>query len=223
MFGHGDGAVLVEPEVARDLRSAAEFASQERRIAGGLLYGRGWADDEGRYLVVDGFLEAGPGREPGQTRISRDGYDSFTLSDADLRLLREDAARMYSAALEVGWWRTLAGPGEFGPRDFAAQRELVGPGGVGLLVFGSGLDWGTAYLGPGGQVPGSARSFIPVPRPVPEALPSPARELGPLPGTPREPGADLERKAAPAPAPAPARAGRRRPPRRGRRWRGGRC
>ena len=200
VFGHGDGAVLVEPEVARDLRSAAEFASQERRIAGGLLYGRGWADDEGRYLVVDGFLETGPGENRG-SHISRDGYDSFTLSDADLRLLREDAARMYSAALEVGWWRTLAGPGEFGPRDFAAQGELVGPGGVGLLVFGSGLDWGTAYLGPGGQVPGSARSFIPVPRPVPEALPSPARELGPLPGTPREPGADLERKAAPAPAP----------------------
>ena len=195
VFGHGDGAVLVEPEVARDLRSAAEFASQERRIAGGLLYGRGWADDEGRYLVVDGFLETGPGENRG-SHISRDGYDSFTLSDADLRLLREDAARMYSTALEVGWWRTLAGPGEFGPRDFAAQGELVGPGGVGLLVFGSGLDWGTAYLGPGGQVPGSARSFIPVPRPVPEALPSPARELGPLPGTPREPGADLEREAA---------------------------
>ena len=34
VFGHGDGAVLVEPEVARDLRSAAEFASQERRISG---------------------------------------------------------------------------------------------------------------------------------------------------------------------------------------------
>ena len=71
------------------------------------------------------------------------------------------------------------GPASSARRDFATQGELVGPGGVGLLVFGSGLDWGTAYLGPGGQVPGSARSFIPVPRPVPEALPSPARELGP--------------------------------------------
>jgi hypothetical protein len=202
VFGHGDGAVLVEPEVARDLRSAAEFASQERRISGGLLYGRGWADDEGRYLVVDGFLETGPGENRG-SHISRDGYDSFTLSDADLRLLREDAARMYSAALEVGWWRTLAGPGEFGPRDFATQGELVGLGGVGLLVFGSGLDWGTAYLGPGGQVPGSARSFIPVPRPEPEAPPLPGRDLGPLPGTPREPGADLEPDAGPEPAAAP--------------------
>jgi hypothetical protein len=182
-FGHGDGAVLVEPEVARDLRSAAEFASQERRIAGGLLYGRNWTDDEGTYLVVDGFLEAGPGENRGD-RVSRDGGDSFALSAADLRLLRADAARMYAAAVEVGWWRTLAGPGEFGSRDFAAQGELVGPGGVGLLVFGSGLDWGTAYLGPGGQVPGSARSFIPVSRPAPDAPPVPTRALGPVPPAP---------------------------------------
>ncbi|MGH3247261.1 MAG: hypothetical protein ACRDOI_13775 [Trebonia sp.] len=177
VFGHGDGAVLVEPQVARDLRSAAESASQQRRIAGGLLYGRGWIDDEGLYLVVDGFLEAGPGEDRGD-RISREGYDSFALSEPELQLLRRDAARMYSDALEVGWWRSLAGPGEFSDWDFETQSELVGPGGVGLLVFGAGLDWGTAYLGPDGQVPGSARSFIPVPRPAPEA--PPARELGPV-------------------------------------------
>jgi hypothetical protein len=205
VFGHGDGAVLVEPEVARDLRSAAEFASQERRITGGLLYGHGWADDDGRYLVVDGFLEGGPG-ENRSDRISRDGYDSFTLSATDLGLLREDAARMYSAAVEAGWWRTLAGPGEFGPRDFETQSELVGPGGVGLLVFGSGLDWGTAYLGPGGQLPGSARSFIPVSRPAPEAAAVAPRELGPVPGTAPEPGADLEQEADPEPEPVAAAA-----------------
>jgi hypothetical protein len=208
VFGHGDGAVLVEPEVARDLRSAAEFASQERRIAGGLLYGRALADDEGKYLVVDGFLEAGPGENRGD-QIAHDGRDSFTLSGADLRLLREDATRMYSAALEVGWWRTLAGPGEFGTADFGTQAQLVGPGGVGLLVFGSGLDWGTAYLGPDGQVPGSARSFIPVPRPTTEAPLVPAREFGLVPaavperGTDlaQEPGLDQEPGADPAPEP----------------------
>ena len=222
VFGHGDGAVLVEPEVARDLRSAAEFASQERRITGGLLYGRNWTDDEGTYLVVDGFLEAGPGENRGD-RVSRDGRDSFALSAADLRLLRADAARMYAAAVEVGWWRTLAGPGEFGPRDFTTQGELVGPGGVGLLVFGSGLDWGTAYLGPGGQVPGSARSFIPVPRPAPDAPPVPRRELGPAPAAPApsapagtapsapvvsapEPEDDLEPEASPEPEPVAAAA-----------------
>jgi hypothetical protein len=208
VFGHGDGAVLVDPEVARDLRSAAESASQERRIAGGLLYGRMLADNEGQYLVIDGFLEAGPGENPGD-RISREGRDSFTLSDADLGLLREDATRMYPAALEVGWWRTLAGQGEFSPRDFETQRELVGPGGAGLLVFGEGLEWGTAYLGPGGRVPDSARSFIPVPRPATEAPLVPTRELGPVPGTVLEPedlepdpDGDLE----PAPEPAAATA-----------------
>jgi hypothetical protein len=211
VFGHGDGAVLVDPEVARDLRSAAESASQERRIAGGLLYGRVLADDEGKYLVVDGFLEAGPGENPGD-RVSREGRDSFTLSDTDLRLLREDAARMYAAALEVGWWRTLAGPGEFGPSDFVTQRELVGPGGAGLLVFGAGLEWGTAYLGPDGQVPGSARSFIPVPRPATEAPLAPTREFGPLPGTALEPVADLEPDPEPATATAPGTSLVPRPP-----------
>ena len=222
VFGHGDGAVLVEPEVARDLRSAAEFASQERRITGGLLYGRNWTDDEGTYLVVDGFIEAGPGENPGD-RVARDGRDSFALSAADLRLLRADAARMYAAAVEVGWWRTLAGPGGFGSRDFTTQGELVGPGGVGLLVFGSGLDWGTAYLGPGGQVPGSARSFIPVPQPAPDAPPVPRRELGPAPAAPApsapagtapsapvvsapEPEDDLEPEASPEPEPVAAAA-----------------
>jgi hypothetical protein len=201
VFGHGDGAVLVEPEVARDLRSAAESASQERRIAGGLLYGRVLADEEGKYLVVDGFLEAGPGENPGD-RISREGRDSFRLSDTDLRLLREDAARMYPAALEVGWWRTLTDPGEFAPGDFVTQRELVGPGGAGLLVFGSGLEWGTAYLGPDGQVPGSARSFIPVPRP--EAPLAPTRELDRLPAIAPEPDADLEQEPGPEPVTAAA-------------------
>src|SRR5882672_5785896 len=76
-FGSGDGAVLLEPGVTRELRSAAEFATQEGRITGGLLYGRGWADEQGAYLVIDGYLEAGPG-ENSDDRISGDGYDSFT-------------------------------------------------------------------------------------------------------------------------------------------------
>jgi hypothetical protein len=229
VFGHGPGAVLVEPEVARDLRTSAERASQERRIAGGLLYGHPWADDEGPYLVVDGFLEGGPG-ENHDDRISPDGRDSFALSDQDLRVLRDDAARMYSAALEVGWWRSLPGPGEFGPRDFDSQRELVGPGGVGLLVFGSGLDWGTAYLGPDGQVPGSARSFIPVPRPAPEPPRLQAPGLGPAPlpavtpepdlapapyaaleGDALEPAADLEPEPATVTVPGSSLATRRQP------------
>jgi len=171
-FGSGDGAVLLEPAVARNLRSAAEFATQEERITGGLLYGRGWADDEGAYLVIDGYLEGGPGENRGD-RISADGFDNFTLSEADLRLLRADGARMYSSFLEVGWWRTLPELGEFGPQDFVTQADLVGPDGVGLLVYGSGIHWGTAYLGPDGRAPDTAGtlvvSVIPALAPEPDA------------------------------------------------------
>ena len=175
-FGSGDGAVLVKPEVARGLRRDAEFATQEGRITGGLLYGRGWADDQGAYLVVNGYVEAGPG-ENRHDRFSRSGADDFTLSEADLRLLREDASRMYTAELEVGWWRTLPALGEFGPQDFETQAELVGPDGVGLLVYGSGPHWGTAYLGPIGLAPDSAGTLVAVADPEPQ---SPA-DAGPQP------------------------------------------
>jgi len=158
-FGSGDGAVLVAPKVARELRSAAEFATQERRITGGLLFGRGWADEQGAYVIVDRYLEAGPGENRGD-RLVADGPDDFTLSQADLRLLHEDAARMYSAFLEVGWWRSLGGLGDFGPGDFETQAELVGPDGVGLLIYGAGLHWGTAYLGPDGHAPDSAGTLV---------------------------------------------------------------
>jgi hypothetical protein len=100
-FGSGDGAVLMSLRTERRLRSAAEFATQERRAAGGLLFGRGWTDDQGSYLVIDGFLEAGPWENSGG-RVAAGGAGQFTLSGADLRLLRDDAARMYSASLEVG-------------------------------------------------------------------------------------------------------------------------
>ncbi len=178
-FGSGDGAVLIAPSVVHDLRSAAGLATAERRIAGGLLYGRGWADESGTYVVIEHYLEAGPGENSGD-RISADGDDDFTLSEADLRLLRQDAARMYSASLEAGWWRTRAALSEFGPTDFVTQGELVGPDGVGLLVYGTGIYWGTAYLGPVGLAPDSAGTLSAVPDPVP----------GP-----------------PGPAPAPAQAG----------------
>jgi hypothetical protein len=179
-FGSGDGAVLVKPEVARELRTAAEFATQERRFAGGLLYGHGWADDQGAYLVIDGYLEAGPGENSGD-RISGDGADRFTLSTADLRLLREDAARMYSGSLEAGWWRTLAALGEFGPQDFVTQAELVGPDGVGLLVYGTGIHWGTAYLGPDGHAPDSAGTLVSAPAPGPPPGAAPGEGLAPEP------------------------------------------
>jgi hypothetical protein len=193
--------VLIAPSVVHALRSAAELATAERRIAGGLLYGRGWADEMGTYLVIDHYLEAGPGENSGD-RISADDDDDFTLSEADLRLLRQDAARMYSASLEAGWWRTRAALGEFGPKDFVTQGELVGPDGVGLLVYGSGIYWGTAYLGPVGLAPDSAGTLSAVPDPVP----------GP-PGPGRAP----TREAGIAPEPEPAQPGTAPPRRRVRR------
>jgi hypothetical protein len=167
--------------IEQRLRSAAKSATRERRVAGGLLYGRGWTDDQGSYVVVDGFLEAGPREENSSDGGSASGAGQFTPSAAGLRLLREDAARKYSASLEVGWWRTLPALGEFSPQDFITQAELVRPGGVGLLVYGSGVHWGTAYLGPDGHAPDTAGTLVTTtgafPEPPPE--PEPAAEPGP--------------------------------------------
>jgi hypothetical protein len=179
-FGSGNGAVLMDIELERRLRSVAESATQERRVAGGLLFGAGWTDEHGGYVVIEGFIEAGPGAASG-ARIGADGADQFTLSGAGLRLLRDDAARLYPGSLEVGWWRTRAVLGEFTPRDFMTQAELVGPDGVGLLVYGSGVHWGTAYLGPDGHAPDTAGTLVTATEAFIELAPEqePAAEPGP--------------------------------------------
>jgi hypothetical protein len=179
-FGSGAQAVLLPPDTIRALRSAAELAAREERIAGGLLYGRGYTDDQGDYLVIDGFLEAGPGES--RDRAPADDPDEFTLPEADLELLRADAARMYPQDRESGWWRTLPELGDFGPGDYLTQQELVEPGGAGLLVYGSGAHWGTAYLGPDGHLPDVAGTLVVVPDDDEELSPEPiedAAETGP--------------------------------------------
>jgi hypothetical protein len=205
VFGEGagadvDGAVLVDPEVARDLRSAAEFARAERRITGGLLYGRAWTDDQGDYLVVDGFLEAGPG----ENSRDRTGDPAFTLAEADLRLLRQDAQRMYSAAVEVGWWRSQVPGYGFGPADFRTQAELVMPGGVGLLVYEAGPDWGAAYLDPDGHPPDTAGRLGP--EPATHAGTAAASPDDPEAWADSEAWADTEAGDSAPPAPEPVRA-----------------
>jgi hypothetical protein len=188
-FGSGDDAMLMDLEMERRLRAAAEFATQQGRVAGGLLFGRGWTDGQGRYLVIDGFLEAGPGGNRGDQvpaggagQVSAGGAGQFTLPEADLRRLRAEAARMYPGSLEVGWWRTLAALGEFNPRDFATQAQLVGPDGVGLLVYGSGIHWGTAYLGRDGHAPDTAGTLVMATDALPEPPPEPAAGPGLEPG-----------------------------------------
>ena len=179
-FGGGAGAVLLTPDAVRDLRSAAELATREERIAGGLLYGRGYTDGQGGYLVVDSFLEAGPG-EAGERAEPAADPDEYTLPEDDLRLLRADAARMYPASREAGWWRTLPEPGDFGPGDFLTQQELVEPGGAGLLVYGSGRPWGGAYLGPDGHPPDVSGTLVV----VPETADEPGTRAGDSPFPPR--------------------------------------
>ncbi len=159
-FSGGDGAVLVDPEVARGLRRAAESAAQEQRDTGGLLYGGRWVDDEGVYLVVHLCVEAAPAVGGG---LAPGGAAGFALSEADLRVLREEAAARYPDGLELGWWRTRAELGEFSPADFATQAELAGTYGAGLLVYGSGSHWGTAYLGPDGHAPVVAGTLVTAP------------------------------------------------------------
>jgi hypothetical protein len=143
MFGGGDGAVLVEPGVARDLRRAAEL--QAPHETGGLLYGQVWRDGEGRYVLVDGFVQAGP--DAGKT-------GEFSLSPMGTQLLRETAARSFPAADEIGWWHTHRVPSPYSDTDLAMQRAFQQPTSVGLLVFASGAPWATAYLGPDGRALG---------------------------------------------------------------------
>ena len=102
------------------------------------------------------------------------------------------------------------------PQDFATQAELVGPGGVGLLVYGSGIHWGTAYLGPDGLAPDSAGTLAATPVPEPPRGPGPqerpAAGLAPGPEV-----ADIAAGESLAPEPLPAGAGPRRQQRRARR------
>jgi hypothetical protein len=196
-FSGGDGSVLVDPEVARGLRQAAEAATQEQRDTGGLLYGGRWVDDEGVYLVVHFCVEApapvpvpaaaAGGGGDGGDRLLPGNAAGFALSAADLRLLREEAATRYPDGLELGWWRSRAELGEFSAGDFATQAELAGTYGVGLLVYGSGAHWGTAYLGPDGHAPEVAGTLVTAPGAVPEPPPDSGLVLDPEPAPPELP------------------------------------
>jgi len=143
VVGNGDGAVLVEPTVAGELRMAAALAGQ--RPMAGLLYGHAWHDDEGGYTLVDGYVPAA---------------SAETLPvDADpvavRARLREEAARSYPGAAEVGWWRTAPRPGEEGWPDPGAWPLGERPEGVGLVVFADGTPPAAAVLVPHPVVQGS--------------------------------------------------------------------
>lgn len=179
-FGHSETVVLVEPGTARDLRAAAEHARPME--TGGLLVGRPLRDDRGDYVIVSGFIEAGP--DAGQPL-------TFTVSPRQVAALRGQAARAHPGSEEVGWWHSHPGPSSYSSVDRAMQRIFERSCNVGLLIFASGDEWGTAYLGPEARdlgrvdladVPASADGDTRAPRlPVPALPPG----NGPVPPLPR--------------------------------------
>jgi len=158
----GDGAVLIEPEVAGELRMAAALAGG--RPAAGLLYGQTWHDDEGGYTLVDGFV---PAESAGIAAAAE--ADPVTVRDS----LREEAARSYPGAEEVGWWRTAPRPDSGSWPDPGAWPLSERPDGVGLVVFADGTPPTTAVYTPRNVVQGSVldewtTEELPPPPPEPE-------------------------------------------------------
>jgi hypothetical protein len=175
----GDGAVLIEPEVAGELRMAAALAGG--RPAAGLLYGRTWHDDEGGYTLVDGFV---PAESAGIAAAAEADPVAVRAS------LREEAARSYPGAEEVGWWRTAPCPDSGSWPDPGAWPLSERPDGVGLVVFADGTPPTTAVYTPRNVVQGSVldewtTEELPPPPPEPEweqelAPEQPAGEPEPL-------------------------------------------
>ncbi len=171
VVGSGDGAVLIEPSVAGELRMAAALAGP--RPAAGLLYGYAHHDEEGGYTLVDGFV---PAESP-----------DLMPTDADpavaLGRLRAEAARSYPSASEVGWWRSAPRPGEEGRPggeegwpDPGAWPLTERPEGIGLVVFADGTPPAAASPAPHSVVQGTVLDDQP-----PPAAPSPST---PPPGSP---------------------------------------
>jgi hypothetical protein len=158
----GDGAVLIEPEVAGELRMAAALAGG--RPAAGLLYGQTWHDDEGGYTLVDGFV---PAESAGIAAAAEADPVAVRAS------LREEAARSYPGAEEVGWWRTAPRPDSGSWPDPGAWPLSERPDGVGLVVFADGTPPTTAVYTPRNVVQGSVldewtTEELPPPPPEPE-------------------------------------------------------
>jgi len=169
----GDGAVLIEPEVAGELRMAAALAGG--RPAAGLLYGQTWHDDEGGYTLVNGFV---PAESAGITAAAEADPVAVRAS------LREEAARSYPGAEEVGWWRTAPRPDSGSWPDPGAWPLSERPDGVGLVVFADGTPPTTAVYTPRNVVQGSVldewtTEELPPPPPEPEPL-----QAAPTPPTP---------------------------------------
>lgn len=155
VFHDGNRAVLVEPAAAAGLRDAAQKAHPKE--TGGLLSGRTLRDSDGQYVLVSGFVQAGPGA--GRSA-------AFEISPQATARLREEAHRAYPTADVVGWWHSHLVPSSYSQTDLNTQAIFTQPDCVGLLVFARDEPWAVAYMGPesrrlgyptGVRMPGPAR------------------------------------------------------------------
>jgi hypothetical protein len=147
LFGDGDTAVLVEPAAAGHLRAAAHKAQPLE--TGGLLSGRALRDADGHYVIVSGFVEAGPG----SGRAA-----AFEISPQATARLREESSRANPTADIVGWWHSHFRPSSYSPTDLTTQSMWRQSDSVGLLVFADGEPWAKAYIGPTARELGSHTS-----------------------------------------------------------------
>jgi hypothetical protein len=136
-FTDRSGAVLVAPEISQRLREAARIARPFE--TGGLLAGRVFRDDHGRYAIVVGYVEA-----PSDAgRLS-----SFELTPEATDRLRADASCTHPEADVVGWWHSHGGPSDYSTTDLSQQSIWTQPESVGILVFAEGRQWGAVHQGP---------------------------------------------------------------------------
>lgn len=136
-FGEGSRAVLVEPQTAGSLRDAAHKAYPKE--TGGLLCGRTLRDHGGQYVLVSGFVQAGPGA--GRSA-------AFEISPQQTEELRQEAHRASPTADVVGWWHSHPAVSSYSQTDLGTQAIFSQPDSVGLLVFARGDPWAMAYMGP---------------------------------------------------------------------------
>jgi hypothetical protein len=136
-FGDRNGMVLVEPGTAQALRTAAHRALPQE--TGGLLSGRALRDGDGQYVLVSGFVQAGP---------SAGRSAAFEMSPQETERLKVESYLAYPTADMVGWWHSHSVPSSYSTTDLNTQTIFTKPESVGLLVFATGQPWATVYLGP---------------------------------------------------------------------------
>lgn len=120
------GRVLVRPGLMPRLQASAAAAMPLE--TGGLLVGRIFRDDIGRYATVVGFVEA----PKGTGTAGHISMPSEMVAD-----LKRQAAREHPTSDVIGWWHSHLGESRYSPTDKKTQSTWTDPENVGILVFGS--------------------------------------------------------------------------------------